>query len=58
MAKGIGNGYPLGAVVTTSEISNALAKATYFNTYAGNPVGCAVGSAVLDVCLKKYIDDV
>ena len=53
MAKGIGNGFPLGAVVTTEKIANALNKAAHFNTFGGNPVACAVGSAVLDVSFKK-----
>jgi alanine-glyoxylate transaminase/(R)-3-amino-2-methylpropionate-pyruvate transaminase len=49
MAKGIGNGYPMGAVVTTKEIAASLGRALYFNTFGGNPIACAVGSAVLDV---------
>ncbi|XP_058794810.1 alanine--glyoxylate aminotransferase 2, mitochondrial isoform X2 [Phymastichus coffea] len=49
MAKGIGNGFPLGAVVTRPRVAQALAKASYFNTFGGNPVACAVGSAVLDI---------
>ncbi|XP_022246511.1 alanine--glyoxylate aminotransferase 2, mitochondrial-like isoform X1 [Limulus polyphemus] len=49
MAKGIGNGYPLAAVVTTPEISKTLSEATFFNTFGGNPVACAVGSTVLDI---------
>ncbi|EDV29075.1 uncharacterized protein TRIADDRAFT_63204 [Trichoplax adhaerens] len=49
MAKGIGNGYPLSAVVTTPEIAASLTKAIHFNTFGGNPVACAIGSAVLDV---------
>ena len=49
MAKGIGNGFPLGAVVTTPKIADALNKALHFNTFGGNPLACAVGSAVLDV---------
>lgn len=57
MAKGIGNGFPLAAVVTTTEIASTLGKALYFNTYGGNPLSCAVGCAVLDVldeddCMK------
>ena len=51
MAKGIGNGFPLAAVVTTPEIALSMAKALHFNTYGGNPLACAVGSAVLDVCI-------
>ncbi|KAG8456734.1 hypothetical protein GDO86_002497 [Hymenochirus boettgeri] len=49
MAKGIGNGFPMGAVVTTPEISKAFANFVHFNTFGGNPIACAVGSAVLDV---------
>ncbi|XP_069483216.1 alanine--glyoxylate aminotransferase 2, mitochondrial [Ambystoma mexicanum] len=48
MAKGIGNGFPLGAVVTTPEIASSLSNALHFNTFGGNPVACAVGAAVLD----------
>ena len=50
MGKPIGNGHPLGAVVTTPEIADAFANGMeYFNTFGGNPVSCAVGLAVLDV---------
>lgn len=50
MAKGIANGIPLGAVATTVEIASCLNRALHFNTYSGNPIICAAGSAVLDVC--------
>ncbi|KAK9502839.1 hypothetical protein O3M35_011535 [Rhynocoris fuscipes] len=49
MAKGIGNGYPLAAVVTTPEISQALGHAFHFNTFGGNPVACTAGMATLEV---------
>lgn len=49
MAKGIGNGAPLGAVVTTPEIAASLTSRIHFNTYGGNPVSCAMGKAVLEV---------
>lgn len=55
MAKGIGNGFPLGAVVTTKEVAAALAKAAHFNTYGGNPLACAAGIAVLDVSIGWLI---
>ena len=46
----MGNGHPLGAVVTTPEIAESFASGMeYFNTFGGNPVSCAVGLAVLDV---------
>ncbi|WP_411026899.1 aminotransferase class III-fold pyridoxal phosphate-dependent enzyme, partial [Salmonella sp. s55044] len=47
IAKGIGNGFPLAAVVTTEEIFNSLDDAFYFNTFGGSALGCSVGSAVL-----------
>jgi 4-aminobutyrate aminotransferase-like enzyme/Ser/Thr protein kinase RdoA (MazF antagonist) len=50
LGKPIGNGHPLGAVVTTAEIAASFANGMeYFNTFGGNPVSCAVGLAVLDV---------
>ncbi|KAF4531767.1 hypothetical protein B566_EDAN017135 [Ephemera danica] len=49
MAKGIGNGFPLAAVVTTPKIAEALGQALHFNTYGGNPIACAVGLEVLKV---------
>lgn len=51
MAKGIGNGFPLAAVVTTKEISQALTKAAHFNTFGGGAIASTVGLAVLDVRL-------
>ncbi len=50
LGKPIGNGHPMGAVVTTPEIAAAFANGMeYFNTFGGNPVSCAIGLAVLDV---------
>ena len=49
MAKGIGNGVPLAAVTTRSEIAQALTERIHFNTFGGNPVCMAAGLAVLDV---------
>ncbi|MGY8752935.1 MAG: aspartate aminotransferase family protein [Phycisphaerales bacterium] len=51
MAKGIGNGCPLAAVVTTKEIAQSLTEAIHFNTFGGNPVSCAQGLASLEVIL-------
>jgi len=48
MAKGIGNGFPLAAVVTTPEIAATMGQALHFNTFGGNPMASAVGIAVLD----------
>lgn len=49
MAKGIGNGAPLAAVVTTPPIASCLAERIHFNTFGGNPVVCAQGRAVLQI---------
>ncbi|MGB3717254.1 MAG: aminotransferase class III-fold pyridoxal phosphate-dependent enzyme [Candidatus Promineifilaceae bacterium] len=50
MGKPVGNGYPLGVIVTRPEILDAFAEETgLFSTYGGNPVACAAGMAVLDV---------
>jgi len=49
MAKGMGNGFPMGAVVTTPEIAATMSQALHFNTFGGNPMASRVGMAVLDV---------
>ncbi|GIX77645.1 alanine--glyoxylate aminotransferase 2, mitochondrial, partial [Caerostris extrusa] len=49
VAKGMGNGFPLAAVITRKDIADHLNDALVFNTFGGNPVACAIGSAVLDV---------
>jgi alanine-glyoxylate transaminase/(R)-3-amino-2-methylpropionate-pyruvate transaminase len=55
MAKGIGNGCPLAAVVTTPQIAAVLAKRIHFNTFGGNPVVCAQGKAVLEVIEREHL---
>lgn len=50
LGKPIGNGHPLGAVITTREVANAFHTGMeYFNTFGGNPVSCAIGREVLHV---------
>jgi 4-aminobutyrate aminotransferase-like enzyme/Ser/Thr protein kinase RdoA (MazF antagonist) len=49
VGKPIGNGHPIGAVITTPEIANKFSNGMeYFNTFGGNPVSIAIGMAVLD----------
>jgi alanine-glyoxylate transaminase/(R)-3-amino-2-methylpropionate-pyruvate transaminase len=55
MAKGIGNGCPLAAVVTTPKIAATLAARTHFNTFGGNPVVSAIGKAVLEVIDREKL---
>src|SRR5450432_2222379 len=55
MAKGIGNGCPLAAVVTTHKIASSLMGKVHFNTFGGNPVVSAMGKAVLEVIEKDNL---
>jgi 4-aminobutyrate aminotransferase-like enzyme len=58
MGKPIGNGHPLGAVVTTRAIADAFANGMeYFNTFGGNPVSAAIGLAVLDVIADEGLEE-
>jgi len=57
LAKGIGNGAPLAAVVTTPDIARSLTSRIHFNTFGGNPVACAVGKAVLEVIDRENLQE-
>jgi alanine-glyoxylate transaminase/(R)-3-amino-2-methylpropionate-pyruvate transaminase len=48
-AKGMGNGFPLAALIVKREIAETMATKFYFHTYGANPVNCAAGRAVLHV---------
>jgi len=56
LGKPIGNGHPMAAVITTQAIADAFVNGMeYFNTFGGNPVSCAIGSAVLDVIEQENL---
>ncbi|MEX2045030.1 MAG: aminotransferase class III-fold pyridoxal phosphate-dependent enzyme, partial [Opitutus sp.] len=55
MAKGIGNGAPLAAVVTTAKIAAVMTQKVHFNTFGGNPVVSAIGKAVLEVIERENL---
>jgi alanine-glyoxylate transaminase/(R)-3-amino-2-methylpropionate-pyruvate transaminase len=57
MAKSIGNGAPLAAVVTTPEIAGSLTNRIHFNTFGGNPVSCAIGKKVLEIILRDNLQE-
>ncbi|KAK1787466.1 hypothetical protein P4O66_002941 [Electrophorus voltai] len=57
MAKGIANGFPMGAVVTTEEIARSFGKGLHFNTFGGGPLSCAVASSVLDVIKEDGLQE-
>ena len=48
-AKSLGGGFPIGAMLTTTELAKHLAVGTHGTTYGGNPLACAVAEAVLDI---------
>ena len=48
-AKGLGGGFPIGAMLTTTEIASVFSVGVHGTTYGGNPLACAVASAVFDV---------
>ncbi|MEM9309161.1 MAG: aspartate aminotransferase family protein [Pseudomonadota bacterium] len=49
VAKGIGGGFPIGAVLATEQAASGMGLGTHGSTYGGNPLGCAVGCAVIDI---------
>lgn len=58
LGKPIGNGHPIGAVVTTREIAGAFVTGMeYFNTFGGNPVSCAAGLAVLEAIEEENLQE-
>ncbi|KAF7243828.1 Alanine--glyoxylate aminotransferase 2, mitochondrial [Varanus komodoensis] len=57
MAKGMGGGFPVAAVVTKPEIMDALAQTIHFNTFGGNPVACVASSAVLDIIAEDGLQE-
>ncbi len=48
-AKGLGGGFPIGAMLTTTEIAASFVVGTHGSTYGGNPLACAVAEEVLDI---------
>lgn len=49
VAKGIGGGFPLGAVLATQEAASGMVAGSHGSTYGGNPLGCAVGARVMEI---------
>jgi alanine-glyoxylate transaminase/(R)-3-amino-2-methylpropionate-pyruvate transaminase len=57
MAKGIGNGTPLGAMVSRPEVSKTLTNRVHFNTFGGNPISMTQGLATLEVIDSEGIQE-
>ena len=53
IAKGIGGGYPIGAVLMTKKVSECMIPGTHGSTFGGNPLAMAVGNAILDKVFEK-----
>ena len=59
VAKGIGGGFPLGAVLASEDAAFGMTAGTHGSTYGGNPLGCAVGNKVLElVGDAAFLDEV
>jgi acetylornithine/N-succinyldiaminopimelate aminotransferase len=59
VAKGIGGGFPMGAILATEKAGSGLAAGTHGTTFGGNPLAMAVGNAVLDIVLAPgFLDHV
>lgn len=59
VAKPMGNGHPVGAVIVTKEIAESFNNTgvMYFNTYGGNPVSCAIANAVMKVIEDEKLQE-
>jgi acetylornithine/N-succinyldiaminopimelate aminotransferase len=53
IAKGIGGGFPLGAVLMNKKVASGMTPGTHGSTFGGNPLAMSVGNAVLDQIFKK-----
>jgi acetylornithine/N-succinyldiaminopimelate aminotransferase len=59
IAKGIGGGFPLGALLATSDAAKGMTAGTHGSTFGGNPLATAVGNAVLDTVIEPgFLDGV
>ena len=58
-AKALGNGFPISAMLTTSQIAKSFAPGVHGTTFGGNPLACAVASKVIDIIAKdEFLNDV
>ena len=55
MAKGLGNGYPIGAFIVNETVNNVLTAGTHASTFGGTPLACAAAIAVLDTIYDEKL---
>ena len=53
IAKAIGNGFPLGACLTSKKVGDKMEFGSHGSTFGGNPLACSVGNAVLDIMTEE-----
>ena len=53
IAKGVGGGFPLGAVLMNKKVASAMTAGTHGSTFGGNPLAMAVGNTVMDIISNK-----
>ena len=59
IAKGIGGGFPIGAVLMNKKVAKSMTPCTHGSTFGGNPLAMAVGNTVMDiVSTKKFLNNV
>ena len=59
IAKGIGGGFPIGAVLMSKKIASGMTPGSHGSTFGGNPLAMKIGSSVMDIiCKKKFLKDV
>ncbi len=59
IAKGIGGGFPIGAVLMTKKVAKGMTAGTHGSTFGGNPLAMKIGSTVMDIISKKtFLDNV
>ena len=59
IAKGIGGGFPLGAVLMNKKVASGMTAGTHGSTFGGNPLAMAVGNSVMDIISnKKFLDNI
>ena len=59
IAKGIGGGFPIGAVLMNKKVSNGMTPGTHGSTFGGNPLAMAVGNTVMDIVSnRKFLNNV
>lgn len=58
IGKPMGNGHPMGAVITTQEVAYSFCKGTeFFSSFGGNPVSCAIGLSVLNIIEEEELQE-